>query len=57
MPAVRVVSEIGFRLDLETDLVESPEILEDDFEVDVKITGQFVRFEDLERAIVGPRLR
>ncbi len=55
MPAVRVIGQPGGRLNLESDPLEGAEILEDDLEVDMKIAGQFVRPENLERGIVGPR--
>jgi hypothetical protein len=40
--AVGMVGQRGRRLDLECDFVEGTEIFEDDFEVDVKVAGQFV---------------
>ena len=57
MPAVVVESQLGLRFDLERDPVESAEILEHDFEVGVKITGQLIRPEDLESTVVGARFR
>jgi hypothetical protein len=57
MPTVRATSQPGFRLDFERDVVESSKMLKDDFEVDMKIAGQFVRSTDLECGIVGARFR
>jgi hypothetical protein len=42
MSAVWVIGQLGLWFDLERDLVEGAETLEDDFEVDVKVAGQFV---------------
>src|SRR5215468_3820039 len=53
--AVRGVGQLGHRFDLEGHLVEGVDLLENDFEVDMKISSQFVRPEDFESAVVGPR--
>src|SRR5215471_2742680 len=55
LSAVRRVRQERPRFDLERHLVEGVDILEDDFEVDMKIAGQFIRPEDLQGRIVGPR--
>jgi len=57
MPAVRTTSQPGFRFDFERDVVEGSKMLKNDFEVDMKVAGQFVRFTDLESGIVSARLR
>jgi hypothetical protein len=44
-------------IDLVRNFVEHADILEDYFELYREIAGQFIRPEDIERGIVGPRLR
>ena len=53
--AVRGVGQLRRRFDLEGYLVEGIDLLENDFEVGMKISSQFVRPEDFESAVVGPR--
>jgi hypothetical protein len=55
MPAVRVVRQRGRRRDLEVNLAENAEILEDGFEIDMKISGQFVSPQNFEGGIIGTR--
>ncbi len=55
MSAIRGVGQLRPRFDLECDPVKSVDVLEHDFEVDMKIAGQFIRPKDLESGNVGPR--
>lgn len=57
VPAVRTTSQPRFRLDLERDVVAGGKILKDDFEIDMKIAGQFIAPTDRESGIIGARFR
>ena len=55
VPAVRGIGQPRSWFDLIRDLVESADILKHDFEVHMKIAGQFICPEDIESSIVGSR--